>query len=392
MSEFEQYYDLVKLSSDGQTSTIEILKVGTIYDRGIKITDAMLDDYVHNFEQGTYGTEIQVNLKHDRDGEAAGWIKKVYKLDGVLFAEVEWTQLGMEKITSKQFRYTSSELALSYTEPKTGAKVKNVLIGVALTNIPAVKGMAPVTLSEEAPISKELFLSLNSIFMKDKVKAMYDGLMKKDAVSEKEMAEFADLCKDAGEEPTSGEMTALKKKMSSKPPVKKLSEGEDDEENANDTKKQEDEKLSEKNDQKVSLSEFNKMKKLVDAESKANKELKEKLDRMDLKEEVSSELVLSEDNITGFTNDAETLSDVVNFMMSLSQEQRNVFKSLVAKVRTVDLSTIGNTVQTKNTAQSKEDQAIEAAEKRALELSQKTGRDYAECLSEEYSKLEEAKR
>ena len=390
MKELLHYHDLVNLSSDGKTSTIEIIRVGKIYGRGLTITEAMLDEYIKNFEEKTYRTEIQVNLRHDREGEAAGWIKKLYKNNGVLFAEVEWTPLGVEKVTSKQFRYTSSELSQSYIDPVTGRETKNVLIGVALTNIPQVKGMAPVSLSEESPCSSEYLSFYNSIYMKEKAKGMYADLMKKDKVTKKELSEFAAACKDSGM--PEDEMADMKKKLKAK--CSELSEENKEEEKQEETKEEEKspnpENMNEKKDV-VELSEFNKVKKLAEQQAKLNIQLQERLDRQDLKEEVETTMCLSEEKTTGFINNGETVSKVVNFMIGLSREQRKEFSELLNEVRTVDLSVRGSSnAAKKSTAEDKADVALAEANKRAEEKAKNTGRSLADCLAEEYAKLDEA--
>jgi hypothetical protein len=385
LKEVLNYVDLVKLSADGKTSVIEIVKVGKIYGRRITITEKDIDDYIANFEKKVYRTDLQVNLGHNREGEAAGWIKRLYKVNGVLFAEVEWTPLGVEKVSSKQFRYTSSELAQSYVDPVTGAETKNVLIGVALTNIPQVKGMAPVSLSEESPYSENCISFLNQIFMKDKAKTMYDGLMKKDAVTQEEMSECMAAAKDAGCTPE--EMADMKKKLSAKV-AKKMSEGEEKEEKEEtETDKEDEKKLSE-----VSLAELNEVKKMAEATKKENALLQERLDRSDLKEAVQEKLMLSEKVQVGFVGD-DAKEKVVNFMMKLkTTELRNEFCELIGLTKSVDLSTRGSSNVAKTSAETKEDQELAQAEKNAKELSEKSGRPFHECLSEEYAKLEEAKK
>ena len=74
-------------------------------------------------------------------------------------------------------------------------------------------------------------------------------------------------------------------------------------------------------------------------EEKLN-DLQGKLEVKDLTEDVEDSLVLSQGNTVGFLDD--NIEDVVNFMIGLSEEQREAFKGLIGKVRTVDLSTIGS--------------------------------------------------
>lgn len=310
-----QYLDVISLSEN--KSIIEVLKVGTIHDRNLKITEEMLDDFVSNFNAGVYGTDIQVNLGHQREGEAAGWVKKLIKEGERLLAEVEWTPLGVEKIQNKQYKFTSSELALEYKEPKAGKVVKNVFIGVALTNVPAVKGMSPVTLSEQAN------LFLNSYNNMSKLKEKHAALMAKGKISAEEFGEFKKAADEDGSEEAKGMCSELSKKVE-KTPEKAA------------------EKKVEKNSEAtetVKLSEFNKLQEDLKSEKEARIKLQETIERKDLSEKITKEVVLSADRGVGFLSEAA--NEIENFLMELSQGQRDKFFELMAKVRTVDLSVKG---------------------------------------------------
>lgn len=372
MKNLVHYHDVINFDSNSQSSTIEIIRVGKVYGRGLTVTESMLDDFISNFENKVYRTDLQVNLRHDREGEAAGWIKSLYKQDGVLFAVVEWTPLGVEKISSKQFRYTSSELAPTYLDPVTGKDIKNVLIGVALTNIPQIKDMAPVSLSEL--LCSENYLSFYENNMKEKAKGMYADLMKKDKVTKAELAQFAAACKDAGM--PDSEMAEMQAKLKAK--CSELSEEEAKEE------KQE-EKLSE---QVVSLAEFNKFKALAEKQVKLNQELQERLDTKDLCEQISKTFTLSEKRSVGFVNDEATVSKVAKFMLSLSTEQRNEFSQLLNEIKSVDLGVRGSS-NAVNVNDNKENKLLAEANERAQKRASETGMSLSDCLAEEYAKLPE---
>jgi len=91
--------NLFELSETGKKVVkVEVLRVGKIYDHDIEITDQMLSDFVDNYKAGVYGVELQMNLGHQREGEAGGWIKDLTKEGSSLFAFVELTKLGEEKV------------------------------------------------------------------------------------------------------------------------------------------------------------------------------------------------------------------------------------------------------------------------------------------------------
>ena len=159
------YLSTIELKDDGSTSDVEVLRSGILQDRDWKIEMSMLRDYVKNYEGNVYGTEIQVNKEHRRGSEAMGWVKSLFIKGRKLMATVEWTELGQEVISKKIFKFVSAELAMEYPHHKTGDIIKNVLIGLALTNAPALKAQTPLALSEE----------LNSLFTKhNKEKHMFE--------------------------------------------------------------------------------------------------------------------------------------------------------------------------------------------------------------------------
>ena len=328
----------IKLLKEEKLSTIEILKVGTIHDRGLKITKKMMEDFVGNFHEGVYGTDVQVNFSHDRDGEAAGWIKDVYIAGDVLLAEVEWTPIGVEKIKSKQFRFISSELAISYPHYSTGEKIKNVLIGIALTNIPAVKGLAPVQLSEQVLtyLNNQETMTKKKELLGEEVKEetpIEAADPKVEEVEEEKVEEVEEEKVEEVEEEKEDEVEEVEAEK------EELEEGNPKEEEV--VEEEEEEEVKEELEEKVetvALSEFQAL------EEKCNG-LQEKLELKDLTEDVEDSLVLSQENTVGFLDDK--IEEVVKFMIGLSEEQRAAFKGLVGKVQTVDLSTIGSVSSSK---------------------------------------------
>ncbi len=335
------FYHLVSIDDtwdlSQKKSTIEVLRVGKIHDRDLTITMAMLEDYVKNWKAGVYGSDLQVNLSHDREGPAAAWVTNLFIEGDTLKAEVEWTPLGESKVTSKEFRYTSSELRPSYPDSKSGEKVKNVFVGVALTNVPAVKGMAPVTLSE-----KNYFLLLNSNDMNE-LKKMHSKLMAQKSVSKEDMDEFKKQAAKYDEAEGGDEGMQMHKKLASKKADEKEEsegEGEPDEDDKPAKKTVKNSETTEKTGE-ISLAEFEQQKLDLAEQRKKTVDLEEKLDRKDLSERVEKELVLSGDRTIGFTNDKKTIDEVVKFAMSLEKDQREGLFKLLAEIKHVDLSTIG---------------------------------------------------
>jgi len=382
-------------------STIEVLRTGNIVDRDLAITDEMLNDFVRNFEDNIYGTELQINLGHDRGGEAAGWIKGLTKVGNKLLAAVEWTELGISKIKKKLYRFTSSEFALSFPHPDNGKLVKNVFMGVALTNIPAVRGLAPVSLSEEMSLSIE-----NNTFSMEEIKRLYEELNAKDKVSFNEFHQFKNLVtalnkageatkmlteleektEDAPEEPE-GEASEDEKpegeESAEEAPAEETPEGEESKEEADEDEGESSEELNEETPEEEPKEEAEEEPKEeeekededkeeeeepeepsddepaptgesgepeqtltateeVTALKEENKKLKLQVELTELTEKVETDFCLSQTRKVGFVKDKKVVSKVATFLAGLSQAQRESFSEILSKVQTVDLSVRGS--------------------------------------------------
>ena len=104
-----------------------------------------MDATIEQFRE--HGTDIPIDFEHQTLGgpytspdglaPAAGWIKDLVGVDTVgLLAEVEWTQLGLEHLHKRQYRYLSPVALIRKSDRR--------LVGLhsaALTNKPAIVGM-----------------------------------------------------------------------------------------------------------------------------------------------------------------------------------------------------------------------------------------------------------
>lgn len=389
-------------------SNIEVLRTCMIHDRELEITEGMMDDFIRNFAENVYGTELQVNLDHNRGGEAAGWIKHLYKKveNGMttLMATVEWTPLGMDKIKNKLYRFTSSELALEHPHHATGVLVNNVLIGVALTNIPAVKGMAPVELSEKV----QAFINKKSYM--DKLKAKFAELNAKDKLSFAEYQEFKNMAYLHSGVETAKMLSELEGKAEEAPVEEPVADEEaapgasevpaevpaevpvEDVPAAEEPKPEEaapvaEEPKAEEPAEAPATESLSEKAKLVQL-SEENKALKEQIALVSLTEEVATDLCLSEKRKTGFNGSKETINRVAKFMVKLSQPQRAEFKAILAEVKTVDLTTRG--------AAPKPTAKVELNDSNVADLAQKlmesgTAKDITEAQKMATAQLSEAK-
>lgn len=334
----------ISLKEGQAKSQVEVLRAGVIRDREWRITDEMLEMYVKNFKENVYGTEVQVNLEHNRGSEAAGWVKDLYKDGSKLFAEVEWTELGVEKITKKLFKFVSAELALEYPHHESGEICQNVFIGLALTNTPALKGQKALALSEIQELNNTLML-----------KKFIELLTARAFVSKEEKETMRALLAEASEEEKAeveaGTAEVEAKPEEVQPTEEELAKKKADEEAAAAAEAQKQgeeappaetpveppaeapqgEQLSE-----VQLAEKAKLQALEEE----NKQLKHEKLLSQIQSGVEV-FMLSDNQKTGFV-EAKSKSKLVDFLASLSEENRSVAMSLFAEILRVELGEKGD--------------------------------------------------
>lgn len=100
-----------------------------------------LADLVTTF--GARGTDLVIDYEHQslKGGRApaAGWIKDMEVREDGLWAQVEWTGQAQEFLRQREYRYFSPVLRL---DPAT--RRPQELLNVALTNVPAIRGLSPL--------------------------------------------------------------------------------------------------------------------------------------------------------------------------------------------------------------------------------------------------------
>lgn len=117
--------------------------------RGNFVVDAeALAATIEQFRE--HATDLPIDFEHQTLGgafsspdglaPAAGWIKDLISVDSVgLMAEVEWTELGLEHLQRRQYRYLSPVAMIRQSDRR--------MIGLhsaALTNKPAIVGMEAI--------------------------------------------------------------------------------------------------------------------------------------------------------------------------------------------------------------------------------------------------------
>jgi phage I-like protein len=117
----------------------------------IEITPEMGKDFKDHFQKKTYGQDLLANYEHGKDAakgsKAAGTVLDIDVRDDSVFYKVEFTETALDEIKKGEWKYISPEYD-DWTDAETGVTHKNVPMGVALTNRPFFKGMAPLNFSE----------------------------------------------------------------------------------------------------------------------------------------------------------------------------------------------------------------------------------------------------
>lgn len=145
---------------DGRPANIKDSKIqtwrldATAAAKLIAVASARKDDYLLDYEH-----QIIHSQTNGKPVPAAGWFKALEWVEGKgLFATVDWTDEAKAAIKAKQYRYISPYFSFS---PVTGEI--NGIINAALTNLPAIDGMAQAAASlyhtdpEESSMDKKLF-------------------------------------------------------------------------------------------------------------------------------------------------------------------------------------------------------------------------------------------
>jgi phage I-like protein len=119
----------------------------------LNFTPQFCQQIVDNWKNKVLGErEPFIDVEHDR-GEAQGWVKDLQFKDDGLYADIEWTPVGREKVERKLYKYFSVDLAKVISLD--GSEHFPVLIAIALTNQPVINCLDPVKLSDSSHLTKQ---------------------------------------------------------------------------------------------------------------------------------------------------------------------------------------------------------------------------------------------
>jgi phage I-like protein len=134
----------------GLPKKIKIIPTGTFKTQAygeVKITKTDLLEMADNYRNGARAG-VPIDIDHDQKA-AAGWITDVEVADDGMYAQVEWTKLGEDKLSTKEYRFFSPEFAQSYIDPEHSHELSNVLIAGSLVNRPMFKELPAIAGSED---------------------------------------------------------------------------------------------------------------------------------------------------------------------------------------------------------------------------------------------------
>lgn len=113
-----------------------ILPIGIFerFGRKVKVTLDTVQEMAANFKRGIPDTVLPINPEHvDTEGKLGDIADVEARSDG-LYILPRWLEKGRDKVAEGAFQYFSPEIV--WSSDWEGAAVKNVLVGLALTNLP----------------------------------------------------------------------------------------------------------------------------------------------------------------------------------------------------------------------------------------------------------------
>lgn len=132
----EQASDAFYVTIEKALDDVLVFPIGR-FVRGKQERDFTRDDaeeMVRNFEDNLLERDVPVNREHDRPGGRVGKVLRLWVAEDGVRGELE------DDGASRRFGYVSPEVRWEWQHPHTGAKHRNVLMGLALTNYPFFLG------------------------------------------------------------------------------------------------------------------------------------------------------------------------------------------------------------------------------------------------------------
>lgn len=141
-------------------SRIKLIPVGRYKTRAygeVNITKADVEEMAKHFNDGVRAGGAKAGLPIDVEhgttihkDAAAGWIKSISAEEDGGWGDVDWTSLGKQLLTDKQYKFYSPEYHPVYIDPEqSDVRLRNVMTGGGLVNKPMFKkDLPPLAMSE----------------------------------------------------------------------------------------------------------------------------------------------------------------------------------------------------------------------------------------------------
>jgi len=310
------------------TMEIQVLELGSwkhpIYGK-IKISEKEIGEFIDNFNDDVR-RDLPITEGHSVGKElpAIGWFKELLNKgrDG-LWAVVEWTKQGRKLLEEKSYKYFSPEYYTAYDDPETHKVYNNVLVGGALTNSPYFKGLKAIVLSEQTLLKD---MNLEEILKKE-ASELTDEETKFVKENESELSDddkekFKDALAEGVEEGDDDEKAKAEAKEKEETEAKEKAEAEAKEKEEAEEKEKE---KQEGSDKIIQMSE--KVVRVLESNAKEGvkamailrrKEVESIVDKFTFNESKESGLILP-----------KSRGKVVDFLLSLSEKQRNEFQEIL---------------------------------------------------------------
>jgi hypothetical protein len=213
---------LLAETADGLPTTIQIAREGQwlLHSEGpFKLTVQTFEEVIANHQR--YGVDPFFDREHESlfyaaPVESRGWARELFVRPdpadasrAALFARVEWTDIGALEVGRKYFRYVSMGIDLTAKDTETGAPIGARLIQIALCKNPFIKGMQPLSLTDESQGEEERTMALKLGAETLKALALKDGAPEEAL----EPAILALAQKAARADQLDGELRALKAEL-----------------------------------------------------------------------------------------------------------------------------------------------------------------------------------
>lgn len=161
------------------------------------ITQKHFDEMINNFQAGTYGQKIFIDVEHIASNGAAAEITRLYQDGEWLKVDFELTEYGAKAIRERKHIYLSADYDERWVDSATGTPKGCVLLGAGLTTRPFVKNQPGIQLAEltTKQVSKmNAFLKL--------LKEAYAGKQLSEQVQAPLLAQFQAEATPLGEDET----------------------------------------------------------------------------------------------------------------------------------------------------------------------------------------------